>query len=132
MAKHNIIYTLHQNCVWLQFNNFNIYRDASFGWFKYLGTTITLQHYTKLRIDNYLRNIKLETDEITNLTTIDISHNNYGLSPNTGKRNRTNHYDDKDELKEIVFPHFHISPKFFHSTTTTNKNSPVCKLSPII
>ena len=42
-------------------------------WFKYLTATVTLQHYSKLRIENHLRNIKLEPDEIDTLTTIDTS-----------------------------------------------------------
>ena len=42
-------------------------------WFKYLTATVTLQHYSKLRVENHLRNIKLEPDEIDTLTTIDTS-----------------------------------------------------------
>ena len=103
--------TLHQNGTWLQFNKCNIHREASIGWFKYLITTATLQHHAKLRIDNYLRNVKFEADEIITLTIIDTSHNHYGQSSNNGKQKQTNHDDDQSEWKEIALPPFDLSAK---------------------
>ena len=45
-------------------NKFNIHREASIGWLNYLNSTITLHYHAKNRIDNHLRNVKFEHDEI--------------------------------------------------------------------
>ena len=92
--------TLHQNDVWLQFNTFNVYREVSIEWCKCLSSTVTLQYHTKLRIDNRLRNVKLDPKEIKTLTSIDISYNHLISIDSTRKRNRTNYDDDHNEWEK--------------------------------
>ena len=73
----NIMNNLHHIGAWFQFNKLNIHREVSIRWFKYISTTVILQHRAKLRIDNQLRNVKLEPDKSESLTIADTSHNHY-------------------------------------------------------
>ena len=66
------------------------------------NTTVTLQNYAKLRIDNNSRDVKLESDKITTSTTINTSHNHYDPSSNNRQRKYTNYDKNQTEWKEIV------------------------------
>ena len=66
------------------------------------NTTVTLQNYDKLRIDNNFRDVKLESDKITTSTTINTFHNHYDPSSNNRQRKYTNYDKNQTEWKEIV------------------------------
>ena len=86
---------------------------------------MTLQHHAKLRIDNHLRNVKLELEEISSLTTTDTSHNHYDQSNNNGERKKNNYDDDKHEWKEIDFPPFDLSKNFISFSNDDTRISTV-------
>ena len=112
--------TLHHNDVWLQFNTFNIHREVSIEWCKCLSPTVTLQYHTKLRIENRLRNVKLDPKEIKTLTSIDISYNHLISIDSARKCKRTNYDDDHNEWeKNSSHPSIYSLKSFILITKTS-------------
>ena len=54
-GQRNIMITLEQQQVFLQFNKLFTHREACIGWLKYSSTSLTLQSPTKFRVENILK-----------------------------------------------------------------------------
>ena len=68
-GSRNIMNTLQQQQVFIQFRKYSTHRKTCIGWFKYINTSITLQSSAKLRVKNLVKTAHLTTAEIASLTT---------------------------------------------------------------
>ena len=93
--------TLQQQQVFLQLNKFSTHREACIGLSKYISTSLTLQSYAKLRVENMLQTAHLTSTKIESLTTT----NRKPITRKTLERSRNRigkiNHDADDEWKYI-------------------------------
>lgn len=101
--------TLQQQKVFIQFNKLPTRHDACIDWLRYIGTSLTLQSSTKLRVKNMLKIAHLTLTENTPITT--TNHKPITVkSPEYSWKHifEINHETD-NEWKEIVFFSFNLN-----------------------
>ena len=69
LDQRNLINTLLQQQVFLQFDKYSIHHEAYIGWFKYISIYLTLQPSVKLRVENTLKSAHLAPIKTASLTT---------------------------------------------------------------
>ena len=75
-------------------------REESIGWFKFISIAVTLQHEAKKYVENHLKSVHFKSDEVKRLTFQMKTTNKNSAN----KKKSTNHDDNNDKWKEIIFP----------------------------
>ena len=96
-GKRNIMSTLQQQQVFLKFDKYSTHREAYIDWFKYIGTTLTLQASAKLRVENLLKTAHLIPSEIASLTTTNHKTITDTFTDHSRKRTSKVNHDAEDE-----------------------------------
>ena len=108
----NIMTTLQKNKTWIAQDKYNIHREASIGFTKYIRTAFTLQQVAKARVVNILMNLELTKEEISTLST--IPKDDTVTSNTTSKKRSTDgqpKVPEEDINNQIIFQAFDLWTK---------------------